>query len=32
MNYKKFDVESWNRKEHFYHFKDQLRCGFYFSP
>lgn len=28
MNYKKFDVESWNRKEHFYHFKDQLRCGF----
>lgn len=28
MNYKKFDIESWNRKEHFYHFKDQLRCGF----
>lgn len=28
MNYKKFDIESWNRKEHFYRFKDQLRCGF----
>ncbi|MBB1137910.1 type A chloramphenicol O-acetyltransferase [Myroides sp. WP-1] len=28
MNYKKFDIEAWNRKEHFYHFKDQLRCGF----
>ncbi|EHQ44141.1 CatA-like O-acetyltransferase [Myroides odoratus] len=28
MSYKKFDIETWNRKEHFYHFKDQLRCGF----
>ncbi|MCY4778810.1 type A chloramphenicol O-acetyltransferase [Sphingobacterium sp. UT-1RO-CII-1] len=28
MNYKKFDIESWNRKEHFYHYKDQLRCSF----
>ncbi|MDM1503527.1 type A chloramphenicol O-acetyltransferase [Myroides marinus] len=28
MNYQKFDIENWNRKEHFYHFKDQLRCGF----
>lgn len=28
MNYKKFDIDTWNRKEHFYHFKDQLRCGF----
>ncbi|WP_413511750.1 type A chloramphenicol O-acetyltransferase [Myroides odoratus] len=28
MNYQKFDIETWNRKEHFYHFKDQLRCGF----
>lgn len=28
MNYKKFDIESWNRKEHFYHYKDQVRCSF----
>lgn len=28
MNYQKFDIENWNRKEHFYHFKDQLKCGF----
>lgn len=28
MNYTKFDLDNWNRKEHFYHFKDQLRCGF----
>lgn len=28
MNYKKFNIETWNRKEHFNHYKNQLRCGF----
>lgn len=28
MNYQKFDINTWNRKEHFNHYRDQLRCGF----
>lgn len=28
MNYKKIDLEQWNRKEHFLHYRHNLQCGF----
>ncbi|MBG3014760.1 type A chloramphenicol O-acetyltransferase [Proteus faecis] len=28
MNYKKVDLEQWNRKEHFLHYRHNLQCGF----
>ncbi|HEK0786115.1 TPA: type A chloramphenicol O-acetyltransferase [Proteus mirabilis] len=28
MNYEKINVEQWNRKEHFLHYRHNLQCGF----
>ncbi|WP_368875422.1 type A chloramphenicol O-acetyltransferase [Proteus penneri] len=28
MNYKKVDLEQWNRKEHFLHYRHNVQCGF----
>ncbi|QAV24693.1 type A chloramphenicol O-acetyltransferase [Proteus hauseri] len=28
MNYTKVDLEQWNRKEHFLHYRHNLQCGF----
>ncbi|CDG18576.1 type A chloramphenicol O-acetyltransferase [Xenorhabdus doucetiae] len=28
MNYTKFDIENWNRKEHFAYYRHSVQCGF----